>query len=335
MFAEAIRDEHEYRHTADDDPAYNESTYYNFTSPASGVVGWLRVAVQDNQPSGQATALVFLPSGEVLFSFRRTPEFDRTGLAVGPVRIDVVEPHRRQRLTFDGRMSSFEDPRVLSDPRAAFAAAPRKPVRIDLDVHANGAPFGTNGDAGQAVEGSLAVGHYEQFVHPTGTVEVDGQTFEVRGGGGLRDHSWGPRDWTGPLFHRWISASLEDGTGIMAIQVGRRDGGRFGSAALATAGTAHACGLTDLTLDWTPDGFGRAAVCELTTPDGDLTLTATARSPHRFVPLRHVKTAPDGTEQITRIGYSSYEFTTSDGRRGLGTVEMLDQLVDGRPAGQG
>lgn len=120
----------------------------------------------------------------------------------------------------------------------------------------------------------------------------------------------------------------------MAIQVGRRDGGRFGSAALATAGTAHPCELTDLTLDWTPDGFGRTAVSRLTTPDGPLTLTATARRPERFVPLRHVKRLPDGTEQVTRIGYSSYEFTTDDGRRGLGTVEMLDQIIDGRPAGQ-
>ena len=56
MFAEHIAPEHEYRHEADDTPSYNESTYYNFASPDSGVVGWLRIAVQPNRPAGQATA---------------------------------------------------------------------------------------------------------------------------------------------------------------------------------------------------------------------------------------------------------------------------------------
>jgi hypothetical protein len=64
-----------------------------------------------------------------------------------------------------------------------------------------------------------------------------------------------------------------------------------------------------------------------------VTLTGTARRPERFVPLRHRRTAEDGTELLTRIGYAAYDFVTSDGRRGLGVVEMLDQMVDGRPIG--
>jgi hypothetical protein len=332
MFAETIESQHEFRHPPDGTPDYNESTYYNFASMTSGVVGWLRVAMQPNQPAGQATALIFLP-GQTLFSFERTSTVRDGAFQVGSITIDVAEPHRRQALTFGGTMSVFTDPRMLADPGAALRAAPREQVAVDLAVEAHGEPFGTNGnDPAQVLEATLATGHYEQFIRLAGELRVGERTFAVRGGG-LRDHSWGPRNWSGPSFHRWITATFEDGSAIMALEVGRRDGGLTRRAAVAAGGVAAEARLRALGVDWTPDGFGRRVVCEIATAAGAVVLTGTVRDPAQFVPLRHVTTAPDGSQSITRIGYSAYEFVTSDGRRGLGIVEMLDQLVDGRPVG--
>jgi hypothetical protein len=62
-----------------------------------------------------------------------------------------------------------------------------------------------------------------------------------------------------------------------------------------------------------------------------MTLTGTARTPEQFVPLRHHRPAEGTSQGVTRIGYSSYDFTLDDGRRGLGIVEVHDRLVDGRP----
>jgi hypothetical protein len=331
MFVEHIAPEHEYRHEADDTPSYNESTYYNFASPGSGVVGWLRIAVQPNRPAGQVTALVFLPHGETLLTFLRVKETDVSVLAAGPIAIAVDEPHRRQRLTFDGPVSVFADPRVLSDPGPAFRAAPVADVRVELTVTGNGDSFGTNGeDRANILEETMALGHYEQFVLNDGTLRVGETEYPIQGGG-LRDHSWGPRDWAGPLYYRWISASFDDGLAIMGFEVARPGGAFTRRAAIAVGGVAAEAQISDVTVEWTEDGFCREISCQIKSEHGDMTLTGTARAPEQFVPLRHHRPAEGTSEGVTRIGYSSYEFTMGDVRRGLGIVEVHDRLVDGLP----
>jgi hypothetical protein len=334
MFVESIAPVHEYRHEPDDTPSYNESTYYNFASPASGVVGWLRIAVQPNRPAGQATALVFLPQGETLLTFARVKETDPAVLAVGPIAIEVDQPHLRQRLTFDGQVSVFSEPRALSDPGAAFRAAPVADLHIDLAVTANGDSFGSNGeDPANILEESMALGHYEQFGLLDGTLRVGDREYPVSGGG-LRDHSWGPRDWAGPLYYRWISASFDDGLAVMGLEVAQPGGTFTRRAAIVAGGVSSEAQLSDVTVDWTEDGFCRGLSCAVKSVHGDMTLTAVARQPEQFVPLRHHK-PEEGASAATRIGYSSYEFSLGDGRRGLGIIEVLDRLVDGRPLSMG
>ncbi|MFB4295102.1 hypothetical protein [Actinomadura sp. NTSP31] len=331
MFVESIDPVHEYRHTPDETPAYNESTYYNFTSPDSGVVGWLRIAVQPNRPAGQATALLFLPEGETLMTFRRVGETGADALAVGPIEIEIQEPHRRQRLTFEDSVSVFSDPRVLADPGRAFREAPVADVRLDLAVTGNGDSFGAGGDdPANVLEESMALGHYEQFIRLDGVLRVNDREYRIKGGG-LRDHSWGPRDWAGPLYYRWISASFDDGLAVMGLQVARPDGGMTLRAAVASGGVAYEAELGEVTMEWTGDGFCRRLSCPVKSALGDLRLTATARRPERFVPLRHHRAEEGTSEGVTRIGYSPYDFHLGDGRRGLGIVEVLDRLVDGRP----
>jgi hypothetical protein len=331
MFVEHIAPEHEYRHEPDETPSYNESTYYNFASPGSGVVGWLRIAAQPNRPAGQATALIFLPQGETLLTFVRVKETDVSALAVGPIAIAVDEPHRRQRLTFDGPISVFSDPRVLSDPGPAFRAVPLADVRIELTVTGNGDSFGASGeDTANILEESMALGHYEQFTLNDGTLRVGGTEYRIAGGG-LRDHSWGPRDWAGPLYYRWISASFGDGLAIMGLEVAQPGGTFTRRAAIAAGGTASEAQISDMTVEWTEDGFCREISCQVKSEHGDMTLTGKARAPEQFVPLRHHRPAEGNSEGVTRIGYSAYDFTLGDGRRGLGIVEVHDRLVDGLP----
>ncbi len=332
MFVESIAPEHEFRHAPDEDPSYNESVYYNFASLDSGVVGWLRIAVQPNRPAGQATALVFLPDGDTLLDFKRVTETDAATLAVGPIALEVLEPHHRQRLTFDGPASVFADPRVLSDPGPAFRAAPKADVHIDLTVTGNGDSFGASGEEkANILEETMALGHYEQLVLLSGTIRVGDREYPINGGG-LRDHSWGPRDWAGPLYYRWISAAFDDGLAIMGLQVARPDGTFTWRAAIASGGVASEAQLSDVAVDWTEDGFVRTLSCQVKSQHGELTLAGTARQPERFVPLRHHRQEEEGTSAgLVRIGYSAYEFTLDDGRTGLGIIEVLDRMVDGVP----
>lgn len=333
MFVDTILDANEYRHEPDADPTYNESTYYNFGSPANGIVGWVRVAMQQNQPSGQATAIIFVPDSNTYLSFLRTTDVSPDRFEVGPIRVDIIEPHRRAQLSFDGEMSVFTDPRVLADPKKAFAEAPKASVRADITWHGNGASFGSNGDDPDSIlEESMALGHFEQFGDVTGRIRIGDRSYELDGGG-LRDHSWGPRSWQGPHFYRWIIATLNDDTRIMTMEVSRRDGVLTRRAAVVKDKHREEIQLNGMTNEWTDDGFVRRHVSEITTKDGQLTLTATIRQPEKFVPLRHTLKLEDGSMHVTRIGYAAYEFSTSDGRTGLGICEILDQLVDGLPVG--
>lgn len=331
MFAETIAAAHEYRHPPDDDPAFNESTYYNFLCP-DGIVGWVRVAMQPNQPAGQASVLIFLPEGETLFNYQRTTSVTPDTLAVGDLSFHIVEPHRRQELRYDGPLFAFADPKLLDRPKEAFSQATKRQTSIRLSVTGDGASFGSDGeDPANILEDTMAIGHYEQFIRVEGELIVDGERRTVRGGG-LRDHSWGPRDWAGPKYYRWITVAFPDST-IMVLDVARRDGTRTRRAAAVSDGVAAPAELSDLAMEWTADGFCRAVTCQIQGPDGPVTLTGTARRPERFAPLRHRRTTSDGTELRTRIGYAAYDFVASDGRRGIGMVEALDQLVDGLPIG--
>ncbi|WP_396655709.1 hypothetical protein [Microbacterium sp.] len=330
MLAETIDPVHEFRHRPDADPAYNESTYYNFATPDGAVTGWMRIAFQPNRAAAQASVLLFLP-GETLFDYMRVTDASDDELAVGGVRFEIEIPHVAQQLRFAGRLRSFADARRLVDPSVAFRSAPQRDVDVRLSVQARGEPFGTNGeDPARHLERTMALGHFEQFIDVDGEIVVDGRRTPVQGAG-MRDHSWGPRDWAGPSWYRWITATLDDGTSIMVLQVAKRDGTMTREAVVRRDGRLESAAFDEIEVEWTDDGFGAVASCALDVGGDDLHLRAEVRDRKQFTPLKHSRPDGEGGTLETRIGYAPYRFTTSDGRSGAGIVEILDQLVEGRP----
>jgi hypothetical protein len=64
-----------------------------------------------------------------------------------------------------------------------------------------------------------AVGHYEQHGRLTGELRVAGERYEIAGTG-LRDHSWGPRDYRRIGTTTWLHAQFPDGgRSLMAVLV--------------------------------------------------------------------------------------------------------------------
>ena len=136
-------------------------------------------------------------------------------------------------------------------------------MHFDLTVTGNGDSFGSNGeDRANILEETMALGHYEQFVLNEGVLRVGDQEYPVNGGG-LRDHSWGPRDWSGPLYYRWISVSFDDGLAIMGLEVAQPGGTFTRRAAIVSGGVASEAQLGDVTVDWTADGFCRTLSCSV------------------------------------------------------------------------
>lgn len=53
-------------------------------------------------------------------------------------------------------------------------------------------------------------GHLDEVGRVTGTLTVDGKTYDIDGRG-AKDHSWGVRDWARPRGWRWSDLLFEDG----------------------------------------------------------------------------------------------------------------------------
>ena len=324
-----IGPEHEGRHPADDDPIYNESSYYNFADPDSGITGWVRIGLQHNKKAAQAGALIYLPTGRTLFATDNVEVDQQDTLAAGPLTLEIIEPHVTQRIRWNGPVSEFTDARTLVTPRSAFEAAPLRSVRLDLTSFGRGDSLGADGESA-VLEETMSRGHYEQFVRVQGTLTVGEDAFGVSGAG-LRDHSWGPRDWAGPVRYRWVTAAFEDESQLMLLLVIRRDGISTKEAMEWRDGALRDVQLEDIQDVWTDDGFVERVTCQIVTDRGPEEITAIIRDRNQHTPLRHSRPDGEGGKLLTRIGYGPYDFTRT-GHAGAGIVEALDQLIDGKPA---
>jgi len=101
----------------------------------------------------------------------KTLHSDRATLAVGPVRIEIVEPLRELRLVVD-------DPELGADLRFSGRHFPIEEPRF---IHR----FGPRA--------FMDYTRMSQAADVSGTVTVEGETIDVAGADGLRDRSWGIR----------------------------------------------------------------------------------------------------------------------------------------------
>ncbi|KUH87739.1 MULTISPECIES: hypothetical protein [unclassified Mycobacterium] len=330
MFDSAIDPVHDLRHTADADPAYNESTYYNFSCQTAGAVsGWLRVGIQANQNTAQATICLFLPDGRIAFAYSRGAAPAPDEFCAGPLSISIVTPHEEQTTYYRGPVSVLSDGRAMVNPKRAFSSAPSSPCTVNLQVVGRGAALGHDGsDQSKATDLTMALGHYQQFIRVEGSLSLGDESWQISGAG-LRDHSWGPRDWAGPLYYRWITAAFDDGSAVMGMQLGNRGGTTHAKGLVLSGGQTTEAQLSSLIVDWTLDYYQRAVAMSLESPLGTLTVTGESND-GQWIPLRHRRQDADGSESVTRIAYAPFVFRC-DGRFGTGFVEALDQIVDGRP----
>ena len=70
----------------------------------------------------------------------------------------------------------------------------------------------------------VAAEHYEQPGSMAGTIVVDGHRHGLAGAG-LRDHSWGVRDWQAVPYWRWFGMVVDPDTFLVVNNVGTADGG--------------------------------------------------------------------------------------------------------------
>ena len=229
--------------------------------------------------------------GEAVFARHSRPYAgDPHTMAVGPVRVDIVEPFRKVRL---------------------FVDAAASPIGLDLTFTARTRECGLR--RGTMLAGTETLwdqSHMIQSGWYNGSYTSNGKTVEVRDWWGQRDHSWGNRDWWA-FSWSWTAGRFDDGTRFHGTSVDFGDVHLFGTGYVQAPGAPMAA--TDQA-GYTPvlGDHGLPTSCDYRLGDLDMKIRPVAFSPVRLE-------APDGRVSLVPRAWTT--FTAADGRTGQGWTE--------------
>ena len=187
--------DHELMHSVGDEPAWSESYYFNFVDPVSKIGMFTRMGFRPGDGWADALHAIYLPGTRVAFTYgRREIKEDlsvyNSDLNAGSLTLKLEESHKHWQLLYDGPAQDIADASILLErsklrPAGWYNDATMKmrlTFRCITDPH-----FTFTGPED-------AYGHFEQSGQVRGEIELNGERWEVNGFG-VRDKSWGPRDW--------------------------------------------------------------------------------------------------------------------------------------------
>jgi hypothetical protein len=292
---------------AGNDEQWSDSFYFG-GGDGRGLAFYSRVGRRPNEDVTEAALGVWLPGLGFLLSFARTGLTDAIG--AGPVSFECALPLRLWELHFDGAGRLFERAEHVAMQRDSFETVA---LRADLRFTAWHDPLSFR----SGLTDGVASRHYEQPGSVAGTIEVGGRRHPLTGQG-LRDHSWGVRDWQAVPYWRWFGMIADPDNFLVLNNVGTADGGEVAGGFLMRDGVLapiESC-ETDSELD--PElGCQRAFVARARDADGRSTTLA-----GRAIEVAPLRQRRDGRLTHVNEGLTEYEW---EGRRATGISEYLVQ----------
>lgn len=209
-----LTDSDELPHAVGTDPLWSENWLTYGWSPENAIGVYFHICRRPG-PIGvyEETFNVYLPENRVLTSRGFAPIRNPLGPNAGAVSFECNEPFKRWTKSFRGAARLVTVQQLWAGP---LEDGPQVDVDFTMSIDAMSPPF----DYGaERLEQSWGTGHYEQHHEMTGVLRFDGQEFRLQGAG-LRDHSWGPRDWTGIGETTWYHGQFTgSGRSFMVISV--------------------------------------------------------------------------------------------------------------------
>ena len=296
--------EDEFTHDPGEAKNYNESMYFNVFDAKAKTGGWFRIGNRPNEGYAEVSVCLYLPDGRVVFTFGRPAISDNAAMNAGGLKIEVIEPFKRLKVSYTGKALVLARPLEMADPKKAWRENPSLPCTVELDyegvspmyggetLKADGTPLDID------PEKSFAKAHYEQHCSASGVVTVGDERFEISGHG-LRDKSWGPRYWQAIDWYRWCPMNFGRDFGMMLSTIGDGKGGAREGGMVFRDGIYDLITACHIDSDWDENGYQTALRAKIATAAGK-TYEVTGKV-LSLIPLRNRRTAPDGTEMTTRI----------------------------------
>jgi hypothetical protein len=332
-----LEPEDEYTHTPDAAQNYNESMYFNMFDPVKKVGGYFRIGNRPNEGYAEMTICIYLPDGRVAFMYGRPKIDGNAKMNAGGLKIEVIEPFKKLRVTYDGNACVLTDPSEMAHPGRAFKNNPQLACKIALDYEGVSPMFGgqTVREDGSELEidpeKSFAKAHYEQHMAAKGRFTVGDDSYEISGYG-LRDKSWGPRHWQAIHWYRWCPMNFGPDFAMMISVVAGETGKPREGGMVLKDGKYDLIKECSIDSEWDDDWYQTALRAKVKTESGaQYDVTGKVLS---LIPLRNRRKDKDGNELVTRITEGMTEYRCGD-EVGYGLSEYLDQIVDGKPSGMG
>ena len=205
---------------------WSDSLYFGGGDAASGLAFYTRIGARPNECRIEAALGVWLPPRmpghppRFLLAFAREAvpaPLEAAPVAAGPVAYACAAPFERWTITVDGPARLFARAEDIGEhPDAHQVVA----VSGELGFTAWTEPFAF----GSGLTEGVALRHYEQPGAVAGTLTVGAERFTIDGAG-MRDHSWGVRDWQGVPHWRWMGMLVDAGNFVLVNNVGLPGGG--------------------------------------------------------------------------------------------------------------
>jgi len=252
-------------------PGWSENVQLVVHDSVAGVAFYVHLSRMVDAPGiWEGIFITYLPGGQLRVS--RSFARDRgTGTASdGQLSFGPVEPLRRWRLDFDGMA------RILSREEAAagpVTQGPVEPLRLALDVVGVTPPWGVGSDqrgghAADAMHGqSWARVHVEQACRVTGELLLADGAIHVDCMG-MRDHSCGPRDYTGMRREAWVNAVFPSGRAFCGLWVEMEGVPPFSHGFVWSDGELHAMASLEAPLLTSALGDPTSFTVRFTSPAG-------------------------------------------------------------------
>jgi hypothetical protein len=282
---------------------WSDSFYFGGGDARTGTAFYTRIGRRPNEGRVEAAFGVWLPDGRFVLCFAR--EDDGEEIAAGGMSYECALPHELWRLEVETTGMAF----ARAEDLAVRGSGTPVEVRASLRFSAWTGPF----EFASGLTERVAARHYEQAGSMSGVITVDGRRFGLAGGG-MRDHSWGVRNWQGVPYWRWTGMLVDPDTFLLVNQVGTEDGGATVGGCLMLDGE-----LAQI-VEGSVEGEQASYVARATDAVGrEATLRGEGIS---IAPLRQRR---DGrltlvNEALTRLRW--------DEREGIGISEWLTQTAD-------
>jgi hypothetical protein len=239
---------------------------------------------------------------------------DSDEIAAGPVAYECTLPFELWRIRVAGRGRAYARAEDL-------ALAPGDYEEVELGGELRFTAWTDPVTFNSGLTGSVAAHHYEQPGSLAGVLEVGGERIPIAGRG-MRDHSWGVRDWQAVPYWRWFGIVVDPENFLMINNVGTAGGGETAGGLVMLGGVASEVAACKTESELDPElGCQRRFVARATDALGrEATLEGEAFS---VAPLRQRR---NGRLTLVNEGRTRLRW---DGHEGLGISEYLTQTPDG------